>query len=114
MKRKIDGNIKTFNQKELCEIYSKLNHWGWDERLGSKPCDFDILPKYNRHWYQKLFKRKTKGDYIRPVLEEIKMIVPEKELSRHHHINYLNVTNEEFEQWWSVHGEPELSIWKYW
>lgn len=114
MKNKIAYEVEKFTQQELCEIYSNLNHWDWDKRLGCKPCGFDSLPKYNRHWYQKLFKKKTKEDYIRPILEEIKRMVPEKELSRHHHINNLNVTNEEFEQWWSVHGEAELPIWKYW
>lgn len=96
----MDINLKSFSQDELCEIYHNVNEWRWDDRLGDKPEGFDSLPDFNWRLRHKIARRKTKEEIIGPVFREIKKLVPEKELLRHHHIVNLGRTNEEFEKWW--------------
>lgn len=91
-----------YNQSELCEIYNNLNSWKWDDRIGTKPKDFEKLPAYNGKWYHRLFRRKTKYEVLIPAMNLIKSLVSEKELLRYHHLNNLGSTNEAFEQWWKT------------
>lgn len=114
MRRKRVENLQEYTQRELCEISERLNSWEWDDRIGAKPENWDALPKYNRHWYHKLIKRKTKADYIDPVLSFIRMLVPEKELLRFHNVDVLHMTNENFEQWWSKENISQSNLWQWW
>lgn len=98
---KIQEELKQYSQLELCEIYDVLQSWEWDERIGEKPQGFDELPNYNYKLRHKLLKRKTKEDYINPVIAAIEKTVPRKELFRYHHLHNLKRYNEEFEDWWS-------------
>ena len=93
--------IPTFNQAELCEIYSNANSWGWDERLGEMPDEFYKLPEYNWKLLHMFIRRRTRYDYIHPICEAIRAIVGEKELLRYHNVHNLKRTNEEFEQTWN-------------
>lgn len=93
--------ILELSMEELCEVYDSVNSWKWDERLGEMPENFESLPVYNTKWYHKLFKRKTRYDYVHPICEVIRMIAGDKELLRYHHIHNLNSTNEEFEKFWN-------------
>ena len=74
--------------------------------MGPKPKAWDRMPKYNRHWYHKMLRRKTKADIIEPVLTQIRLKVSEKEISMYHIVCVLGETNEAFEQWWSKNGKP--------
>lgn len=104
--------LEEYPPKVLCEIYEKLNSWEWDERCGEEPEGWGEMPKYNRHWYHKLIKRKTKTDYIEPVLSFIRTLVPEKELLRFHNVEVLNIPTETFEQWWSINYKFQSSSWQ--
>ena len=101
------GNTKlnNYTDAELCEIYENLNTWKWDTRLGDKPKRWDGMPRYNHHWYHKVLRRKTKTDYVDPILRQIRDVVPEKEISRYRCVNVLKMPNETFEQWWLKNGE---------
>lgn len=112
--------MKTYNElneystDELCEIYNNLNSWRWDERVGEKPDNFDKLPKYNVHWWHKLFKRKTKSDYLVPVIHFLYYILPRKD-----YLYWKNVkkrktmTDEQFERFWRTQTENchSSSLW---
>lgn len=90
------NRIGGLTKDELCEIYDKLNRWGWDERIGEKPEGWDEM----HYWKIGLWPERTRDNYLRPICERITEIVSEKELLRYHHIHNLHRTNEEFEMWW--------------
>lgn len=104
--------LNEFTNEELCEIYENLNSWKWDPRVCEEPEGWEKLPKYNRHWYHKVLGRKTKVDYIDPILILIKEMVPEKEISRYHNVNVLKISNEAFERWWKRNGEFHSNWWQ--
>ena len=93
-------DITKFSQEQLCEAYNALNHWEWYDGFGEKPSDFDNMIWYRRTFFEKLFHVQSRWDYIHPLCNAIRNIVPEKELLRYHHIHNLGRTNEEFETWW--------------
>lgn len=85
------------SNKELAEIYNKLNNWQWDYRLGVKPENWDQLPDYkSKNVYSYLTKYKISKPYV--IL--IKKAIGEKECLRFHHIHNLGRTNFQFEIWW--------------
>lgn len=86
--------MKGFSKQDLLEIYSNLNEYRWDYRLGPKPSGFDELPNYDRFLYQ------TKHTIITPYLKLLGSILTEKEILRHHHTKNLGRTEVEFKWWW--------------
>ena len=102
--------LKKYSQTELCEIYHQLNSWEWDDRLGEKPEGYDDLIGWRYKWYHVFTRPKTKYEVITPIINEIKMIVPRKELLRHHHLVNIGSTNEEFEKWWCIEEREESDL----
>lgn len=99
--------LSNFTDEELCSIYSNLNCWRWDERLGPKPEKWDRLPDFRSGLFGNLFPDKYK--ILHPYLRYIKKKVGEKELLRYHNTRSLrghHWTNEQFEEWYAkYHSE---------
>lgn len=90
----IDYNL---SKRELAAIRDSLNNWEWDDRLGSKPDNWDTMPNYSFH---ELHKGKTKYDIINPIAESIEKHIGRKECLKYHHLHNLNRTRLQFEWWW--------------
>lgn len=71
-----------FSKDELCEIYHNLNCDKWDERLGVAP----------RKWAKS----------TEPIMEAIEARVGMKQILKHHNMNNLGKTEEEFEEWYEI------------
>lgn len=107
--------LEKYSKRELCEIYSNVNRWKWDERLGEKPERFDDLPKYNIHWWHKLAKRKTKADYLDPILYTIQCMLGHEEYLHWLHVETeKTMTEEEFQQFWKRHEKICRSLTLWW
>lgn len=76
--------------------YCRLNSWKWDELFGPKPDEFEDLPDYNRPGEAK----KTKEDYIAPIMRSIEQNCPDMLLSRCWWIFELGKTEEEWFAWY--------------
>lgn len=117
--RKLKMNIdeRIVNEKIPCAIVGKdiytittlagienhLNHWEWDGRLGEKPTNWDTMCDFSK---DKNVESKYK--IITPIMKGIKDVIGIKECLRWHHLNNLNRTNNEFEEWWKNY-ENELA-----
>ena len=92
-------DFSKYSKSELCEIYNVLSHWGWDDRIGEKPENWDNIPRYYRSPIKELlFKNRYK--ILKPYIDSIKMVVGEKALLRHHWQVNLHRTEEEFNEFW--------------
>lgn len=98
---------KNISEKILCEIWTAMNRWEWDERFSPKPEGFDDLKMYTNHFYERLMKRKTKEDYITAPMTAIELMVPYKNLLKCSRLSTGKCTDEEFERWWRVNGVAE-------
>ena len=99
--------INDLTYEQMIKVESDLNEWKWNSLLGEAPEGFDMLPDYESNWYKrtllyrKLFKSKTKSDYIRPIREFIDGFITERDrLYYHNVIKHKNMTEEEFEKFW--------------
>jgi hypothetical protein len=87
-----------YSKQELADIWHNMNNWEWDNRLGTKPDNWDDIPNYNLSNYH---KNVTKHDTIHPILAEI-----EKKIGLKYCLKWFNVhksqkmTNLEFEFFW--------------
>ena len=81
--------------EQLAEIENKLNQWEWPDLLRKKPLNFDNLPIFSKD--PTVISKRT---IVSPIIELINMTIGEKETLKWHHINNLNRTIEEFEEWW--------------
>lgn len=72
----------------------------WPDDLPGKPDNLDTY----------LWDEPTRYEAIRPIIEEIKRRIGDKEILRYHHLHNLGKSNEDFETWWSEEGEPFLNV----
>ncbi|WP_312070422.1 hypothetical protein [Anaerotignum propionicum] len=93
--REID--LKSFSTTKLAEIWNELNSWAWPEDLGNKPDGWDNLKFVER------------ANIINPIVIKIEEMIGEKELLRYHHLNNLEHSNEEFEEWWKTEHKSFLA-----
>lgn len=100
--KRASAKLKTIPYDELPAVYSNLNRWEWDERLGKKPVDWDDLEKFHhkRFSYKEDKRTKTKHKIIAPLIASIEYRVSEKALFRYHHVHNLGRTDQQFEDWW--------------
>lgn len=91
-------DLSKFSTEDLCEIYDKISSWEWDERIGQKPKNFDNMPLWKEHFWQR--KVHTRFFYLEPIYKQIKHKVGEKKLLHYHHIHNLHRTEEQFQEWW--------------
>lgn len=78
--------LNNFSEEELRSIYKRLNRWEWDARLGKPPVMFEILERYKkphsiRRRFENFFRAIwpfTKADYIEPVMQEIRILLAER------------------------------------
>lgn len=95
--------IESFQRADtttLARWYSQLNSWIWPDELKElKSEGFDKLPDYNKEHIGDKFT------LIKPLINLLKDMVGEKELSRYHHLQNLHNTNEYFEGWWKATKE---------
>lgn len=93
----ITDKLKQFSEKELCEIWCKLNVWQFHEKiLEFKPDNWDLMTD----------DVKSKFPIFRESIDYINSVVPEKEISREWNKNRMS--HEEFEVWWV--NKPDLSV----
>lgn len=104
IKNKIINDL-TYDQ--MIEVESDLNEWKWNSLLGESPKGFDTLPDYESKWYKrtllyrKLFKSRTKSDYIRPIREFVAGFITDRDrLYYHNVIKHKNMSEVEFEKFW--------------
>jgi hypothetical protein len=89
-----------FNTETLAKIWNKLNYWDWADELGDKPESWDTMSNA-----KSINGMTTKYDIVTPIMKEICDHIGLKECIRWHHLNNLNRTNEEFENWWENNQE---------
>lgn len=101
-KLKAKKTLSKFTDRELCNIYERLNNWEWDNRLGEMPENFNHLPN------TKGTNVRSKDKYIKPYMVEIRKRVPVHDLLKYHHLYNLLRTEEEFERWWEEEAKHYL------
>jgi hypothetical protein len=97
--RYLGGNkLNNLSRKELAEIYCKLNHYEWDDRLGEKPANFDELPNYDRSLAV------DKHRLIEPYMREITTKTTAFDRARAWHLTFLKRSKWQFYRYWLVEG----------
>jgi len=106
----ISGALDTLSkisEDEWPSIHCKLNRWEWDDRLGTKPEDWDDMPSWKDKkilWFttcEEDKKTRTKFKIISPLNQFIDNSVGAKAVLRYHHIHNLGRTDQQFEDWWN-------------
>lgn len=99
--------INDFTYEQMIEVESDLNEWKWNSLLGEAPKGFDTLPDYESKWYKrtllyrKLFKNRTKSDYVCPIAEFISDFITERDRMHYYNvIKHKKMTEKEFEKFW--------------
>lgn len=87
-------NLDKFSKRELSEIYTNLNGWQWDERLGDKPKDFDEMPNRCR---ASVF---SKYHVITPIMREIIARTSEYSRAKAWHQCHLGRNIFQFYRYW--------------
>lgn len=94
------ARIMQLSKDELCVAYWNLSRYLWDDAVGEKPWGFDDLPTHDRRRI-KLKSRRTKSEYVEPILEHICARVPKKTLMRYGWCKIMGIFSEiEFEDRW--------------
>lgn len=83
------------NTEDLARVHNILNHWQWPDELGEKPENWDTMPDHSKD-----NSVNTKYKIIMPIMNKIENKIGQKECLRWHHLNNLNRSNEQFEDWW--------------
>ncbi len=96
----IRQKIDLCTRDQLLHIHHDLNEWKWNDLLGDKPDDFDILPCRNYKWIHKFFKRKNQYDITHPIMMYISGMFSKKELLYYHNVECNGMTEEEFDKFW--------------
>lgn len=76
-----------------------LNSWKWPEDMPGKPTMFDGLQHTRFNSDPETLV--TKSDFVRPILALIVAIIGDKEFLRYHHKSIYDVSDAEYEEWWS-------------
>lgn len=99
--------INDLTYEQMVEVESDLNEWKWNHLLGEVPEGFDTLPVYESKWYKrtllyrKLFKNRTKSDYINPIRDYVSGFIMERDRMYYYNvIKHKNMTEKEFEKFW--------------
>ena len=99
--------INDLTYEQMVEVESDLNEGKWNSLLGEAPEDFDTLPDYESKWYKrtllyrKLFKSRTKSDYINPIRDYVSGFITERDRMHYYNvIKHKNMTEKEFEKFW--------------
>ena len=99
--------INDLTYEQMIEVESDLNEWKWNSLLGEAPDGFDMLQDYESKWYKrtllyrKLFKNRTKGDYISPIRDYVSGFITERDRMYYYNfIKHTNMTEKEFEKFW--------------
>ncbi|WP_405101745.1 hypothetical protein [Oceanobacillus sp. FSL H7-0719] len=93
----ISEKMKDLSKQDLIEIGSRLNSWNWDERLGNKPKDWDVIPNF---MINEGYKLETKHKIMAPYVDYIESKTTEKERFKYHHMHNCHMTRLEHELWW--------------
>ena len=92
--------------------FCRLNNWEWDPMLGPKPEGFDDLPHFDPRGslMRKIIPRRTKEDYITPVMHRITEIIGKANTSRCWWLFSLGRTEREWLRWYLLQDStlPEL------
>lgn len=88
------SKLEKLTDEELCEIWNTANNWGWDSRMGEEPENWSNLQLVGTR------EERSRNSYLGPINCYIHMVVSDKTLLRHHHIQNLHRTEKEFEKWW--------------
>lgn len=97
-------NLDGFDTQTLAKIYNNLNHWEWPNELGENGI-YNRVPEYDKDNKNTMTKYNISG----PIMKEIENKIGTKECLRWHHLNNLNRTNWQFEQWWYSNKD---NLWK--
>ena len=99
--------INDLTYEQMVEVESDLNELKWNSLLGEAPDGFDMLQDYESKWYKrtllyrKLFKSRTKSDYINPIRDYVSGFITERDRMHYHNvIKHENMTEKEFEKFW--------------
>lgn len=90
--------------------YCRLNSYEWDDICGKKPKDFDGLPDTGyetRRGVWRLTTKRSKCDYILPLIALINHIIGEENTSRCWWKFVRGKTETEWFQWWMENSIKE-------
>jgi len=90
-------NLKNFTEKQLMQIYNKLNRYKWSNLLGEKPEIWDNLPNYILNNPD---GKLAKNNIVSPICIYIESKISQKKLIKYDHINNGDSNKIKFELWW--------------
>lgn len=82
--------------EDLPEVWSRINHFEWDTRLGEMPDGWENMSILEKH------------QVTRDIYSCIESRSSRKELLRYHHKVELGRTDQQFEDWWDSMVLSEL------
>lgn len=88
--------------------YCRLNCYQWDSLLGPVPAGFDGAP--DRPEKRSIFKKatKSKSDFVWPIMEAIRLIIGDANISRCWWVFVLEATEEEWMRWYVSERVAEI------